>query len=157
MSYPEKGASYDHKPKFIERMKRAEGGVAQGENLQSVNAPLRPLPLPTRPADAEQQQGRVMRQRADGGAADEPMTPLPNTVEKLEHGGTYLQKMRTDPGGRGLSDWRGSFADQSAVPMPTVQSADTGDNMNADTSANTPSFLRGRTPKRHGGRVRKGD
>ena len=26
MSYPEKGAGYIHKPKFIERMKRAEGG-----------------------------------------------------------------------------------------------------------------------------------
>jgi hypothetical protein len=28
MSYPEKGAGYSHKPKFIERMKRAEGGAA---------------------------------------------------------------------------------------------------------------------------------
>ena len=153
MTYPEKNANYDHKPKFIDRMKRAEGGSAEGENLQSVNAPPRPLPLLTRPADAEQQQGRTMRQRADGGAADEPMTPLPNTAEKLEQGGQFLQKMRTDPGGRGLSDWRGSFADKKAVPMPTIQGVNTGDNMNADTSANTPSFLRGKKPLNHGGEI----
>ena len=72
MSYPERGANYDHKPRFIERMKRAEGGdvsvsTAQGENLQSVDAPLhllRPSPQqnsPWNPADVEQAAGRTIR------------------------------------------------------------------------------------------------
>lgn len=33
------------------------------------------------------------------------------------------------------------------APMPTIKSPDTGDRMNADTSANTPSFLKGKTPR----------
>ncbi len=32
MTYPERGASYTHKPRFIERMKRAEGGGLQGDS-----------------------------------------------------------------------------------------------------------------------------
>ena len=114
MTHPEKNASYSYKPKFIERMKRAEGG-----------------------------------------AADEPLEPLQNTAEKYEDGGTYLQKMRNDEGGRGLSDWRGSFGNNEKVaPMPIVTGTDTGDNMDADTSANQPSVVRGRKPLNHGGRVR---
>ena len=67
MSYPEKGASYDHNPKFIERMKaaeRADGGIAQGENLQSVEAPMKLLrPQPQDLAD--QAFGRAYRTFGD--------------------------------------------------------------------------------------------
>ena len=76
MAYPERGASYDHNPKFIDRMKAAE--------------------------------------RADGGEIgthDEALQSMPHTAGDLLQGGTFQQKMRTDEGGRGLSDWRGSFGD----------------------------------------------
>ena len=74
--------------------------------------------------------------RADGGdvtSNNDPIEPMPSTAEKLEHGGTYLQRMRDDEGGRGLSDWRGSFGDNEK-----------------------PSRVRADNHKR-GGRVRKRD
>ena len=159
MTYPEKGAGYRHMPKFMDRAMAAE-------------------------------------RRADGGdvtSNNDPIEPMPSTAEKLEHGGTYLQRMRDDEGGRGLSDWRGSFGDNEKPSrvradnhkrggrvrradggevmdgredegllthnerwerMPVLEGEDTGDHMEADTSANRTD-LRGLTPKRDGGRVRK--
>ena len=169
MTYPEKGAGYRHMPKFMDRALAAE-------------------------------------RRADGGdvtSNNDPIEPMPSTAEKLEHGGTYLQRMRDDEGGRGLSDWRGSFGDNEKPSrvradnhkrggrvrkradggevmdgredeglmqhnsrmekLPELatndkiyrtDTVDTGDHMEADTSANRTD-LRGLTPKRDGGRVRK--
>ena len=85
--------------------------------------------------------------RADGGdvtSNNDPIEPMPSTAEKLEQGGTYLQRMRDDEGGRGLSDWRGSFGDNEKPSR-----------VDADTSANRPDFMRAVKPKRDGGRVRK--
>jgi hypothetical protein len=168
MTYPEKGAGYRHMPKFMDRAMAAE-------------------------------------RRADGGdvtSNNDPIEPMPNTVEKLKQDGTYLQRMRDDEGGRGLSDWRGSFGDNEKPSrvradnhkrggrvrradggevmdgredeglmqhnsrmekLPELatndkiyrtDTVDTGDHMEADTSANRTD-LRGLTPKRDGGRVRR--
>ena len=169
MTYPEKGAGYRHMPKFMDRALAAE-------------------------------------RRADGGdvtSNNDPIEPMPSTAEKLEQGGMWLQRMRNDEGGRGLSDWRGSFGDNEKPSrvradnhkrggrvrkradggevmdgredeglmqhnsrmekLPELatndkiyrtDTVDTGDHMEADTSANRTD-LRGLTPKRDGGRVRK--
>ena len=55
MAYPEKGAGYVHKPKFIERMKRAEGGPV---NPATANVPAS-KPITPEQADYDQriQQG----------------------------------------------------------------------------------------------------
>ena len=37
MAYPEKGANYDHKPRFVERMKRAEGGPINADGGAGVD------------------------------------------------------------------------------------------------------------------------
>jgi hypothetical protein len=44
MTYPERGATYKHKPKFIERMKRAEGGPTNLPNpaTAKVRGPIGP-------------------------------------------------------------------------------------------------------------------
>ena len=39
--------------------------------------------------------------------------------------------------------------------MPVLEGEDTGDHMEADTSANRPDFMRALKPKRDGGRVRR--
>ena len=42
---------------------------------------------------------------------NEPIQSMAAPIDRLVEGGSYLQKMRNDEGGRGLSDWRGSFGD----------------------------------------------
>ena len=104
--------------------------------------------------------------RADGGdvtSNNDPIEPMPNTVEKLKQDGTYLQRMRDDEGGRGLSDWRGSFGDNEGLlthnermePMAVLEGEDTGDHMEADTPTNRSDPMRAVKPKRDGGRVRR--
>ena len=44
MSYPERGVTYKHKPKFIERMKRAEGGPTNLPNPATDKA-VAPIPI----------------------------------------------------------------------------------------------------------------
>lgn len=82
--------------------------------------------------------------RADGGdvsANNDPIEPIPSTAEMLEQRVLpYMQGMRNDEGGRGLSDWRGSFGDNE---KPSRVRAD------------RPDFMRAVKPKRDGGRVRK--
>lgn len=46
-------------------------------------------------------------------------------------------------------------SDNTGDQIFTTSPPFTGDKMDADTSANRPSFLRGLTPKKSGGRVRK--
>ena len=95
MSYPERGAGYTHKPKFIERMKRAEGGGVE--------------PQPSDLYDPEQIERIESQDKMSNGP----------TSEKFVDGGSYLQHIRTDSGGRGLSDWRGSFSDnEPAAKQP---------------------------------------
>lgn len=55
MAYPEHGASYEHNPKFIDRMKHAEGGAcstpyrADGGPTEQPKPPLEPLPVEKQP------------------------------------------------------------------------------------------------------------
>ena len=105
--------------------------------------------------------------RADGGdvtSNNDPIEPMPSTAEKLEHYvAPYLQRMRNDEGGRGLSDWSGSFGDNEGLlthterweRMPVLEGEDTGDHMEADTPTNRSDPMRAVKPKRDGGRVRK--
>ena len=106
MTYPEKGAGYRHMPKFMDRALAAERR-ADGGDVTSNNDPIEPMP-----STAEKlEHGGTYLQRMRDDENNDPIEPMPSTAEKLEHGGTYLQRMRDDEGGRGLSDWRGSFGD----------------------------------------------
>ena len=106
MTYPEKGAGYRHMPKFMDRALAAERRADGGE-VSANNDPIEPMP-----STAEKlEHGGTYLQRMRDDENNDPIEPMPSTAEKLEHGGTYLQRMRDDEGGRGLSDWRGSFGD----------------------------------------------
>ena len=105
MAYPERGADYKHRPKFLDRAIAAEG-------------------------------------RADGGAASDNMD------------GPYgLQTMDKTFDRMTVDDTKDPTNDKIfAEPGPS-----TGDRMDADTSPSKPAFMRGLTPKRDGGRVRRAD
>ncbi len=75
--------------------------------------------------DSYSRANRIAKGYADGGR-----TPQPSDL----YSSSGLKRV-SDPKNMG------------AAPMPTVSSPDTGDRMNADTSANTPSILKGKTPK----------
>jgi hypothetical protein len=72
MSYPEKDANYRHNPKFIDRMKHAEGGAA-------TNVPL----PPAKPFDLRSQDGlQAARQKLDNIGLGRAITVGPSTQDK---------------------------------------------------------------------------
>jgi hypothetical protein len=98
MTYPERGATYKHKPKFIERMKRAEGGgVTDSINTKDLEASRMYSKYPsgtTSSAGAGRLYGPINDSQYMGGykVGTEMETPLPddevNVLDKLKkHGG----------------------------------------------------------------------
>ena len=138
MSYPEKGANYDHTPRFLDRMKRAEGG-ATDTPMQSVGVPASPEDRAMLNADLPLTQDRANQ--------------IYDAYERVGGGQDVSNNQFVKNSQFGISPLSGL----SAVRMPTIGGVDTGDKMDADTSDVMPKFLRGLRPKRHGGKVRKGD
>jgi hypothetical protein len=86
MAYPERGATYKHKPKFIERMKRAEGGATTDYSDLPPDIAKQLSNAESNPAA-----GRALDQELGVEPAVQPASPIAKPFGSNPHGSIDAQ------------------------------------------------------------------